>query len=186
VAALNPANGATDTTFNAVLQRQMDPHDYNQEGMGMVVAPDGTLLMAQGGHYNRGYRFGLKGNALWDVSSGGDLQTVALSGNSVYFGGHFICWSNGLPVYRNTCTTDPIPSYTVVRIHLAVVRLSDGALDANWAPLAVPKTTNPYYYGVWKVFVSSTGDLYTGGVFKEIDSAGGAYAKAKLAVFPKL
>jgi hypothetical protein len=186
VVALNPASGGTDATFKAALQRQINPYDQNQEGMGLVIAPDGTVLMAQGGHYNRGYRFGLKGNAIWNVSSGGDLQTVALTGNTVYFGGHFICWSNGTPIDRSTCTTEPVPSYTVVRIHLAAVRFSDGALDINWAPLAVPVTANPYYYGVWKVFVSSSGDLYAGGVSKEIDVGTAKYTRPKLAIFPHL
>lgn len=90
------------------------------------------------------------------------------------------------PVERATCTTQPVPSYTVVRIHLAVVSFLTGALDSNWAPLANPNTYAPYYYGCWTVFVSSEGDLYTGGLFKEIDSQGGIYPHAKLAVFPHL
>jgi hypothetical protein len=184
--ALNPASGATNTTFKPALQYQTNPYDQNQEGAGIVVVPDGSVLLAQGGHYNRGYRFFIGGKRMWEVNSGGDLQTVALSGNAVYFGGHFICWSNGTPVYRATCTTPPVPTYTVVRIHLAVVSLATGALDSNWVPLANPNTFSPYYYGCWTLFVSSAGDVYAGGLFKEIDSKGGVYPHAKLAVFPKL
>jgi hypothetical protein len=181
--ALDPASGATDTTFAPVLSRQLTPYDQLAEGMGVVVAPDGTVLLAQGGQYNRGYRFALDGTVLWSVYSGGDLQTVALSGDAVYFGGHFICWSNDAPIDRAACAGRPA---TVLRIHLAVVSLDTGALDADWAPLANPNTAPPYYYGCWKVFVSSTGDLYAGGLFQEIDSSGGVYARAKLASFPHL
>jgi hypothetical protein len=192
--ALHPSTGVPDTTFVPALQFQTSPYDPNEAGLGIAIAPDGTVLMAQGGHYNRGYRFNLSGTRVWMVNSGGDLQTVALSGNAVYFGGHFICWSNGTPIDRSTCTTPPVPSYTVIRNHLAVVSFAKskagasdngGALDSNWAPMANP-TYTPYYYGVWTLLVSTTGDVYAGGVFTTIQTNGVNYAHPKLAVFPDL
>ena len=182
--ALNPDSGALDNTFKPDIRRQITPYDQNQEGISVLVAPDHTVLLAQGGHYNRGYRFWKGGAQKWMINAGGDLQTVALSGGAVYFGGHFICWSNGTPIYRSDCELKPPPSYTVVRIHLAAVSFDTGALDADWSPLAQPNTYNPYYYGVWVLTVSSAGDLYAGGLFTHIDVGAAQYPHGKLAVFP--
>ena len=114
LAAVDPATGATDTTFNASISRQTNPYDSHQQGIQVEPLPamggtGPTVLLAQGGHYNRGYRFTLSGSRMWMVNSGGDAQAVAYSGNTGYFGGHFICWSTAKPIERADCLAVPMP-----------------------------------------------------------------------------
>ena len=192
LAAISPTTGATDTTFNAQIARQTDPYDALQQGIQVMPLPpaDGaaaSVLLAQGGHYNRGYRFTLAGKRMWMVNTGGDAQAVATSGNTVYFGGHFICWSTSKPIERADCLTVPTPAGMQHRVGVAAVDLGTGHLVMNWAPLMEPDTTPPYYYDVWSLLLASNGSLYVGGTFREVDIGTTRYAPhEKLAVFPAL
>jgi hypothetical protein len=192
LAAVNPTTGASDTTFNAQISRQTNPYDVHQQGIQVMPLPpaDGaaaSVLLAQGGHYNRGYRFTLAGKRMWMVQTGGDAQAVATSGNTVYFGGHFICWSTSKPIERADCLTVPMPPGMQHRVGIAAVDLGTGHLVMNWAPLMEPDTTPPYYNDVWSLLMASNGSLYVGGTFREVDFDNPPtrlLGHEKLAVFP--
>jgi hypothetical protein len=105
------------------------------------------------------------------------MQAVALSGSTVYFGGHFQCVA--------TAPADCYSSGGVTRIHIVAVDLVTGAVDPQFAPKMNP-TNSPYYYGVWSLEVTSDGTLWSGGVFTKVYSGTKTYPRPKLAAFPVL
>ena len=205
LAALDPATGSWISGFtpNVDYEHQVlgtpcyDPLHAILQATPVTATADRTagVLAAQGGHYNRAYRFDLTGSRTWTVQPGGDAQAIAIADNTVYIAGHFICWStNALFVLtRADCVagasiTAVPPPWEVQRIHLAAVSYADGSLDMSWAPATEPFANAPYYDGTWALLVDSANQLWTGGVFRSVSTPDGQsdIKRIKLAVFPAL
>jgi hypothetical protein len=210
--AVDPVTGRWDSTFkpvpdwqktaaNAVDGGKVEPcYDILHTGNQVlpVDSASGTrgasVLLAQAGHYNRTYRFNLDGSRVWNVQPGGDSQSVAIVGKTVYVGGHFICWSTDTKVGlgRSDCLAAAKPgvvppAYEIQRVHLAAVQYDTGATDMSWDPLAQPSTYSPYYFGVWAVHIDRLGQLWAGGVYRTVTTPDGTTVnRLKLAVFPVL
>lgn len=90
---------------------------------------------------------GNTGTKVWEMKSGGDVQTAAMLGpNKLVIGGHFGQYNK------------------VKRTGVAVINLSDGSLDPNWAPALAG--TN--FVSVWETFVYDN-RVYIGGTFKTVE-----------------
>jgi hypothetical protein len=180
VIRVNPSTGALDPTFTPALDVTSDDPLQAADQIAWV---DGTqdgvagIVIAQAGHTNRAYRFDVNGTRLWYMSPDGDMQAVALSGSTVYLGGHFTC-----------VATAPASCYStggITRIHLAAADLTTGAIDTTFKPRMDP-SSSPYFYGVWSLEVASDGTLWAGGVFMQVTVNGTGYPRPKLAAFPPL
>jgi len=184
VIRVDPVTGGLDPSFAPKIEATTystgpDPLQAADGIVWVDGSQDGTpgIVVAQAGHTNRGYRFDTSGNSLWKLTPDGDMQAVALSGGSVYFGGHFRC-----------VATAPSSCYTtggVTRVHIAAFDLTTGVVDPDFTPAMNPSNA-PYFYGVWSLEVTANKSLWAGGVFTQVGSAGKAYKRPKLAVFPAL
>jgi hypothetical protein len=176
VAALDPAAGALDTSFNPTLS------GLDKSYQAMQIAPDdrGGMALATGGKTNRGWRLGPDGSRRWNVNTNGDVQAAAISGGTVYFGGHFT------KVCRKSCY-DGDSTDDTGRMHIAAFDdLADTRPDpdSTWAPRLGP-ASSPYFFGVYTLLLDG-GDLYVGGVWKQIYSGGKSYPQPKFASFRAL
>jgi hypothetical protein len=135
-----------------------------------------SIVVAQGGHYNRAYRFNLDASQEWTVSANGDYQAAAVRNGSVYLGGHFTCVA---PASGSCYFTN---STKYARTHVAAFNVSTGAVDSTWAPLLSP-IAKPYFWGVWTLRVASGGTLWAGGDFALVKTSSGTYNRPKLAGF---
>jgi hypothetical protein len=177
---VNPTTAALDTTFAPKLDFTADDSLQLVDGIVWVNGShDGTpsIVVAQAGHVNRAYRFDTSGNRIWSVMPDGDMQAVALSGNTLYFGGHFMCIATASP----SCTHGG----GVTRVHIAAIDLTTHALDTTFKPRMDPSKA-PYFYGVWSVEMAADGTLWAGGVFKQVTINSKSYSRPKLAAFPRL
>lgn len=90
---------------------------------------------------------GNTGTKAWEKKSGGDVQTAAMLGpDKLVIGGHFGQYDKAK------------------RTGVAVINLSDGSLDPNWAPTL----TDPSFVSVWETFVYDN-RVYIGGAFKTVE-----------------
>ncbi len=174
IARLDPATGAPDDSFVPTLD---GPSDDNLLAVDDLAWASSSILAAQAGHVNRGYRFTTSGHRVWTQKPDGDMQAVAVHGSSVYFGGHFTCDATG----SGSCLNGGSGGQS--RVHIVAVDLASGAIDPAFTPAMLP-TVKPYYYGVWSLTVASTGALWTGGQFAKVVTGGSTYPRPKLAVFP--
>lgn len=115
-----------------------------------------ALWLADGGQCNGLFAFAPgTGRKYKQVQSDGDVQTLAVQGDYVYVGGHFL-------------TFDNITTF----VHTARVAMATGTADASWSPAMSPSIA-PYFYGVWSVFPytdqAGTYYLYEAGVFKNVN-----------------
>lgn len=172
IAAVSPATGSFDNTFTPTVDAPAgDPLQAGDQVIA-VGGNDPGVLLAQAGHFNRAYRFTLSGGRSWTFYPDGDVQAIAISGGTVYLGGHFVCAAYCYP-----------PSASSVRrVHIAAVSYDGGVLDDTWTPSMVP-VWSPYFYGVWALDVESNGDLWAGGVFRDVVANGIRYNEPKVAVF---
>lgn len=181
IAALSPSTGATDDTFNPKLSFSSGDKLQGIDAIAPVEADQSNgiaagIVLGQAGHTNRAYRFDLGGQMLWAVAPDGDVQAVAVRGSTVYLGGHFTCLmrcsrSDALPrMHIAAVSYDPQPGTTV-------------PVPDAWAPNMAP-TWSPYFYGVWALTVGGNGDLWAGGVFRDVVSGGVTYPRPKVAAFP--
>jgi hypothetical protein len=117
--AVSPYSGALDLTF-----RPRPPAVVHA----VAVGADGTVYAAIGGIGGKAIAYRVDGTIRWSLTSDGDVQAVAVLGDSVYLGGHFdnVCRSsrNG---DQGACLDGNIP-----RVKLAATDLA-GQLQA-WAP----------------------------------------------------
>ncbi len=178
VLRVNPRTGALDAAFAPKIDFTANDPLQAADGIAWVDGSQGGspgIVVAQAGHTNRGYRFDATGKRIWFLTPDGDMQAVALSRGTAYFGGHFRC-----------VATAPASCYTtggVTRVHIAAVDLGTGAVDPDFTPAMNPSNA-PYYYGVWSLEVTSDGVLWAGGVFSQVWSGGKTYKRPKLAAFP--
>ena len=174
------------------------------QGMALAVvegdAARAGVVLAGGGPTNRAWRLTPGGDVRWRVHADGDVQAVAVSGDTVYMGGHFVCVStvncydklpDGSPdpkgdARRNTIAAFP---YTWKQ---ATGTAANPPADPTWAPSLGPlnrtKTSlkQPYYYGVWSLHVSQQGDLFVGGAFGNVTAGGKTYKQPKFVEFATL
>ena len=176
VAALDPAGGTLDPTFNTTLS------GLNKSYQAMQIAPDelGGMALATGGKTNKGWRLGPDGSHRWTVNTNGDVQAAAISGGTVYFGGHFtkVCRKS---CYDGDSTDDTGRMHIAAFDDLANTRPDP---DSTWAPSLGP-ASSPYFFGV-HTLVLDGGDLHVGGVWKHIYSAGKRYLQPKITSFKAL
>lgn len=134
IAALDAGSGTVDPNWHP------DP-SYGIWGL----AVSGTRVYgAGGGSGGKLPAFSAStGSTVWTKKTDGDVQAVALLGDKVYAGGHFLSMS-GQP-----------------RQHLAAVDAESGALDPSWTASANSQ------WGVWSAFACGT-KLYIGGDFTEV------------------
>ena len=232
--AVDPGTGRWDSTFRPSLTYQTSVlipgtttrqqcYDILHTGNQVTpVAPamvngqqrPAGVLLAQAGHYNCAYRFNIDGSGGlptgkgggWIARPGGDSQSILVDGNTVYLGGHFICFSTDtqVGVARSDCLTDlqstTVPKATdIQRVHLVALAYDSGKTDMSWAPLAQPSTYSPYYFGVWALALVpqnpadptqiNSNQLWVGGVFQDVrtpDVLQPTTSNSKLAVFPPL
>jgi hypothetical protein len=175
----DPVTGALDATFAPKLDAQAGDPLQAADGITWLDAPAGAnpgsgIVLAQAGHINRAYRFDTAGKRIWYLQPDGDMQAVALSGGTVYFGGHFQCVA--------TAPASCYPSGAITRIHIAAFDVVTGAVDPNFTPAMNP-TNSPYFYGVWSLEVTADRTLWAGGVFTKVANAGKSYPRPKLAAF---
>jgi hypothetical protein len=86
------------------------------------------------------------GSRLWQTTTDGDVQAIALQGNRLVVGGHFDTAFGGQP-----------------RAGIAALDPTTGAVVAGWAPKLL------YDFGVWDLF-GDTGALRVGGGFTRVDA----------------
>jgi hypothetical protein len=181
VIRVNAATGALDTSFAPSLDVTADDPLQAADQIAWVDSTqDGTagIVVAQAGHTNRAYRFDLSGTRrLWYMTPNGDMQTVVLSGTTVYLGGHFTC----VATFPSSCYS----TGGITRIHIAAADLTTGAIDTTFKPRMDPSSA-PYFYGVWSLEVAADGTLWAGGVFMQVTVNGTGYPRPKLAAFPPL
>jgi hypothetical protein len=178
VIRVNPTTGALDAGFAPALDAQPGDPLQAADGITWVDGSQGGgpgIVVAQAGHYNRAYRFDTSGRRKWFLTPDGDVQALALSGSTVYVGGHFQCVATG-PAY---CSYGA----GVSRVHLAAVDLGTGAVQSDFIPKLGPSNA-PYFFGVWSLEVVSDGTLWAGGVFTRVSGVGKTYQRPKLAAFP--
>jgi hypothetical protein len=173
VARVNAGTGKLDDGFSPTLD---SPAADNLLIVEKIISVPGGIVVAQGGHVNRAYRFTGSGRRVWTQRPNGDVQAAARSGSSVYLGGHFTCDSTG----SGSCQKGKPGAAT--RVHLVAVNLTTGAIDPAFAPAMAP-SVKPYFYGVWSLMVDSRGALWAGGAFTKVVSGGHTYPRPKLAVF---
>lgn len=179
IGAVDGGTGRVDQTFNPRVDQQAG--DGKQAGDQAVAVPAGSgraqagVLLAAAGSLNRAYRFDLYGRRVWRLVSNGDVQTVTYRGTSVYLGGHFTCVASCYDSNR---------ANNVRRLHVAAVSynsIGTARVDRSWSPGLGPRHA-PYFYGVWNLRILG-GDLWAGGVFRNVDTRGPTYRRPKLAVF---
>ncbi len=174
VAALDPAVGAVDASFAPGSR-------LDKSYQAMQIAPDtlGGMALATGGVINRGWRLGADGSERWFINTNGDVQAAAISGGTVYFGGHFtkVC---RVSCYDSNTADDTKRMHIAAFDDLAATRPDP---DPTWAPALGP-ATSPYFYGVYTLLVADR-QLYAGGVWKYV-YASKFYAQPKFASFKAL
>jgi hypothetical protein len=121
------------------------------------------LMVGYGGS-NAIYAFDLGdnfGDILWSLKTGGNVQTVAVGGDRVYFGGHFA----NVPVACPGVTGNVKDK----RVRFAVANL-DGCIreSGSTAPIDgfAPEFSGKFY-GPWDIYANST-QLWVGGHFTDV------------------
>lgn len=172
IAAVNPDTGTLDGTFAPTVDQSYVTADSLQAGLAILAVGGSSpgVVLAQAGHTNRAYRFSLTGARVWYDNPDGDVQALAIDGDSLYLGGHF----ENVRVGRSTTL--------LPHVHLAAVSYATGVPDASFSP-TVGGIHAPYYYGVWSLRLVS-GSLWAGGAFGGVKADGTSYFASKLAVFP--
>jgi hypothetical protein len=100
-----------------------------------------------GPNWARSFRLdnGNTGTLVWAKKCGGDVQTITMLGpDKVVIGGHFSQVAG------------------VKRVRIALLNLSDGSVDPNWAP-----NVDGSFFGPWDLLVDEN-HLYVGGAFTTV------------------
>jgi hypothetical protein len=179
---VDAATGTLDTGYTPAIDATAnDPLQAVDKIIWLDGSQDGIpgLIVAQAGHTNRAYRFGIAGRIRWYLKPNGDAQTAALYGGVVYLGGHFRCVAGGDAV--STCFGDRVGT-VATRVHISAVSLASGAILPDFTPQLNPRT-QPYYFGVWNLRITAGGTLWATGVFKAVTYAGKTYDRPKVAAF---
>jgi outer membrane protein assembly factor BamB len=145
LAIFNPTTGAIDpwTPLPGDIPNGINARD---------ISANCTRLFVGYGGANAIYAFDLTdstGDVLWNLKTGGDVQTVEVFGDRVMFGGHF------------TQVSVLNSNDNVQRIRFAVVDL-DGHDQSEWTPSFEGK-----FYGPWQIHANAT-QVWVGGQFTTV------------------
>lgn len=164
LAIFHPASGALDpwTPDNANIPNGVNAFDLDRS----CASGDQRLFAGYGGS-NAIYGFDLDddfGDILFATKTGGNVQTVAVRGDRVFFGGHFSQVSVNCPwVSRNE---------NDARTRFAMSDLSGCTRNANtsdpldgWTPSFSGK-----FYGPWDIHTNAT-HVWVGGQFTDVSGA---------------
>jgi hypothetical protein len=152
LAIFDPASGALDqwSPDNANMENGLASYD-------IAVDPDCNSMYVGMGASNHLIKIDLSddlGNILWDIHTGGNVQTVAVYGQRVLFGGHF----------TNTPAA-PDSTAKVQRIRFATVDHNGNALS-DWTPEFSGK-----FYGPWDILTNETAaQVWVGGQFTYVNA----------------
>lgn len=112
-----------------------------------AVTCDRVTVPFLGPNISRSFRLddGNTGTLAWEKKSGGDVQTMTMLGpDKIVIGGHFGQFDG------------------VNRKGVALINLSDGSVDGNWAP-----AVDGNFVSVWETFVDDN-HVYIGGSFQSV------------------
>jgi hypothetical protein len=175
---LSATTGALDTSFDAgyLPNSQLCDPTHSHDGMNpfqIAVGPY-ALLVAVGGLRNDLDALSFTGSVYWRDRADGDFQTVAMMGNDIYAGGHFV------DQFIDRCGTHTAP------VHLIKVNALGGCQDTSWvADMTTPNKVG-HYYGVWSLLTSGNA-LYVGGEFQRtytvVNGKGRTYQTPSYAMF---
>jgi beta-propeller uncharacterized protein DUF5122 len=123
----------------------------------MVATPTRLYTaFGSGSEWAGAYRLdeGAVGTELWKTSLPGNVQTVALTGNGLFVGGHF-----------GTAVGDKEVCGDTLLAGLVLLDPSTGELDCDWVPQIEPNYRN--FTGAWAMLSTST-QLWVAGFFTSI------------------
>jgi hypothetical protein len=152
----DPVTGAHDQSFT--------PQGAGTAAFGISVTTDGSNIYLGAGGSDFVAKYGSSGNQIWKRDTSGSTQAVAVSGDDLIIGGHFVeigdqsgdsCGFKS----SNPGTLDP-NNECATRERLAAYSL-DGSLR-SWNPSVTGK-----YNGVWAIALDS-GNVHIGGEFKKV------------------
>jgi hypothetical protein len=176
---LSAATGALDLSFDAhyLPNSQLCAPLKSHDGMNpfQVTVGPYALLVAVGGLRNDLDALSFSGSVIWRDRADGDFQTVVMSGNDIYAGGHFV------DQFFDRCGTHKSP------VHLIKINALGGCQDTSWVADMTTPNKKGHFYGVWSL-LASNGSLYVGGEFKRtftvVGGKGRTYQTPSYAVFP--
>jgi hypothetical protein len=152
----DPVTGAHDQSFT--------PQGAGTAAFGISVTTDGSNIYLGAGGSDFVAKYASSGNQVWKRDTSGSTQAVAVSGDDLIIGGHFVeigdqsgdsCGFKS----SNPGTLDP-NNECATRERLAAYSL-DGSLR-SWNPSVTGK-----YNGVWAIALDS-GNVHIGGEFKKV------------------
>ncbi|HET8784416.1 MAG TPA: hypothetical protein VFM38_02190 [Candidatus Limnocylindrales bacterium] len=152
----DPVTGEHDQSFT--------PQGAGTAAFGIAVTTDGTNIYLGAGGSDFVAKYAPSGNQFWKRDTSGSTQAVAVSGDDLIIGGHFLeigdqagdqCGFKS----SNPGTLDPNDE-CASRERMAAYSL-DGALR-SWNPSVTGK-----YNGVWAIALES-GNVHIGGEFKKV------------------
>jgi hypothetical protein len=152
----DPVTGAHDQSFT--------PQGAGTAAFGISVTTDGSNIYLGAGGSDFVAKYGSSGNQIWKRDTSGSTQAVAVAGDDLIIGGHFVeiadqsgdsCGFKS----SNPGTLDP-NNECATRERLAAYSL-DGSLR-SWNPSVTGK-----YNGVWAIALDS-GNVHIGGEFKKV------------------
>ena len=152
----DPSSGAHDQSFS--------PQGAGTASFGIGVATDGDDIYLGAGGSDFVAKYAPSGNQIWKRDTSGSAQAVAVSGDDLIVGGHFLeigdqpgdtCGFKS----SNPGTLDPNDE-CASRERLAAYSL-DGSLR-SWDPSVTGK-----YNGVWAIALDA-GSVHIGGEFKKV------------------
>ncbi len=152
----DPVTGQHDQSFT--------PQGAGKAAFGIAGTPDGTNIYLGAGGSDFVAKYAPSGNQIWKRDTSGSTQAVAISGDDLIIGGHFLeigdqggdrCGFKS----SNPGTLDP-NDQCATRQRLAAYSLN-GSLR-SWNPQVVGR-----YNGVWAMALDS-GRLHIGGEFRRV------------------
>jgi hypothetical protein len=152
----DPVTGAHDQSFT--------PQGAGTAAFGISVTTDGSNIYLGAGGSDFVAKYASSGNQVWKRDTSGSTQAVAVAGDDLIIGGHFVeiadqsgdsCGFKS----SNPGTLDP-NNECATRERLAAYSL-DGSLR-SWNPSVTGK-----YNGVWAIALDS-GNVHIGGEFKKV------------------
>jgi hypothetical protein len=139
-----------DVASGNLLAWQIRPGTLSEDehARDMAVTCD-RLFVAYGGGLGKNWTRAIDltddtGDILWQKHANGDVQSVALWQDRLFFGGHFTEFHTGLPFTR------------------FVVLITDGTIDPTWKP-----SFDGAFFGPWDILAVGN-QVWVGGNFKDV------------------
>ena len=119
----------------------------------LAVTCERITVAFLGPNWSRSFRLdnGNTGSVAWAVKSTGEAQTLTMMGpDKVLIGGHFSSWQGAK------------------RTGIAIINLSNGSLDPNWAPVLTAGGNQ--FVSTWETFIDGN-HAYIGGLFNSVEGS---------------